>query len=70
MPVRKFPIPNDQRLYEKHGSSKINSLIAGSRILQVHPNSGKDRVKAYVTSTGISTEKGAGVYYAITILQN
>jgi cation-transporting ATPase 13A3/4/5 len=57
MPIRKFPISNDDTPYEKNGSSKVNTLFSGTLVSQVTPST-DDRVFALVLHTGIASEKG------------
>jgi cation-transporting ATPase 13A3/4/5 len=63
MPIRKFAIACDDNTYEMNGSSKVNTLFAGTIVSQATPaiSSGDDndgRVFALVLRTGIATEKG------------
>ncbi|KAJ1679407.1 hypothetical protein EV182_002115, partial [Spiromyces aspiralis] len=65
LPIRKFPIRNDDVRYDLGGSSKVNSLFSGTTISQVQPmpdaggdTIASDRVLAFVQLTGTSTDKG------------
>ncbi|KAI9255357.1 hypothetical protein EDC94DRAFT_617434 [Helicostylum pulchrum] len=60
MPIRKFPLPDDDNVYDIDGVGKSNTLYAGTLISQVIPaiDQSEKRVYAVVVRTGISSEKG------------
>ncbi|KAF7723970.1 hypothetical protein EC973_001486 [Apophysomyces ossiformis] len=61
MPIRKFPIADNDNAYEMMGSGKVNTLFAGTIISQTTPDAstGPDnRVRALALRTGIASEKG------------
>lgn len=62
MPIRKIALPDDTHMYDMDGSSKINTLYAGTLVSQVMPATAEDgqrqKVCALVLRTGISSEKG------------
>ncbi|KAL0090136.1 hypothetical protein J3Q64DRAFT_1398603 [Phycomyces blakesleeanus] len=62
MPIRKFAIGVDDNDYEPNGSSKVNSLFAGTTIAQTMPTTvageSVNRVRALTLRTGIASEKG------------
>lgn len=59
MPIRKFALHNDDSEYDMMGSSKNNTLFAGTLVSQVTPSAdGKGRAYALALRTGISSEKG------------
>ncbi|KAK9694308.1 hypothetical protein K7432_013467 [Basidiobolus ranarum] len=60
MPVRKFPIKNDDGIYDA-SASRNNTLYCGTRVLQVSPVV-DGKVKAIVAATGTSTDKGNMVH--------
>ncbi|KAK9762721.1 hypothetical protein K7432_011280 [Basidiobolus ranarum] len=61
MPVRKFPIKNDEGAYDA-ASSKSSTLFCGTTVLQVSPTSDDGKVKAIVAATGTATDKGNMVH--------
>ncbi|ORX99098.1 hypothetical protein K493DRAFT_365957 [Basidiobolus meristosporus CBS 931.73] len=61
MPVRKFPIKNDEGIYDP-ASSKSSTLFCGTTVLQVTPSTSDGKVKAIVAATGTATDKGNMVH--------
>ncbi|ORX93922.1 hypothetical protein K493DRAFT_374524 [Basidiobolus meristosporus CBS 931.73] len=60
LPIRKFPIKDDDQDYDPQGAGKISTLYAGTTISQASRTGDMkgDRVSALVTRTGTSTDKG------------
>ncbi|KAI9321607.1 hypothetical protein BX666DRAFT_1903933 [Dichotomocladium elegans] len=59
MPIRKIAINNDDSEYDMMGSSKNNTLFAGTLVAQTTPSAdGAGRTYALALRTGISSEKG------------
>ncbi|KAI9270803.1 hypothetical protein BDA99DRAFT_460449 [Phascolomyces articulosus] len=60
MPIRKIEMNNDDSVYDMMGQGKINTLFAGTTVMQITPNSSdkSGRVRALALRTGISSEKG------------
>ncbi|KAI8148399.1 hypothetical protein BJV82DRAFT_592002 [Fennellomyces sp. T-0311] len=58
MPIRKIALNNDDNVYDMMGSGKINTLFAGTTVMQITPASGEKRVQALALRTGITSEKG------------
>ncbi|KAJ1837281.1 hypothetical protein LPJ70_005913, partial [Coemansia sp. RSA 2708] len=62
LPIRKFPIRNDQGVFDQHGASKINTLFSGTMASQALPTTAADGSVSEATGlclhTGTQTDKG------------
>ncbi|KAL1920902.1 uncharacterized protein VTP21DRAFT_11537 [Calcarisporiella thermophila] len=69
LPVRKFPLKEDDIIYDRMTSGKVNTVFAGTTVTQAAPQGGYNtaptegdqeerRVTALVTHTGTLTDKG------------
>ncbi|KAJ1982948.1 hypothetical protein H4R35_000074 [Dimargaris xerosporica] len=65
MPIRKFPLKDDQSAYQRLGTSRASALFDGTRVLQTMPGNGEPIPKnvdapagMLVTATRTSTDKG------------
>ncbi|OLY84330.1 putative cation-transporting ATPase 13A2 [Smittium mucronatum] len=64
MPIRKIKLPPDTEYYDGRNTSKINSVLAGTKVLQVNSESSpffaqeKNYPNCIVTKIGTCTEKG------------
>ncbi|KAI9496322.1 hypothetical protein BDB00DRAFT_809960 [Zychaea mexicana] len=59
MPIRKIAMNNDESVYDMMGSSKINTLFAGTTVMQAtSAGDGDGRIRALALRTGITSEKG------------
>ncbi|KAJ1975174.1 hypothetical protein H4R34_004436 [Dimargaris verticillata] len=65
MPIRKFPLKDDQSAYQRLGTSRTNALSDGTRVLQTMPghggpipNNADASAGMLVTTTRTNTDKG------------
>ncbi|KAI9295343.1 hypothetical protein K502DRAFT_324376 [Neoconidiobolus thromboides FSU 785] len=62
LPIRKFPVKDEETVYDRLGASKINSLFSGTTVVQTTPSNDEQTVTALVYQTSTSTDKGQLVY--------
>ncbi|KAG5459394.1 MAG: E1-E2 ATPase-domain-containing protein, partial [Olpidium bornovanus] len=65
LPVRKFPLKNEEVAYEKSTSGKLHTLFDGSKVLQVLPAEGVEKVTALVLGTGTASDKGRLIHHIL-----